>query len=142
MKRGRRGGEDPGRGGSGARGDPRRGVSRRAARARRRRREIVRDLRRRVLAEPGVLLVLPQHGGVPLHLPRTQRHHAARDQLGLPALLQGLARQTGAKTAGNAREVTVSTTFLMAFALILVLDCVLPFVAPDLWRETFRLFTQ
>src|SRR5919205_970724 len=33
-------------------------------------------------------------------------------------------------------------TFLMAFALMLVLEGVLPFVAPTLWRETFRRITQ
>jgi uncharacterized protein YjeT (DUF2065 family) len=32
--------------------------------------------------------------------------------------------------------------FLMAFALMLVLEGVLPFVAPNLWRETFRKITQ
>src|SRR5882672_6528218 len=88
-----------------ARGDPRRGLPRRAARARRGRRQVGRDLCGGLLAESRILRVLPQHGGVPLDLPRPQRHHAARDQLGLPALLQGLAGQTGAKTAGAAREV-------------------------------------
>ena len=33
-------------------------------------------------------------------------------------------------------------TFLMAFALMLVLEGVLPFVAPTLWRDTFRRITQ
>ena len=33
-------------------------------------------------------------------------------------------------------------TFLMAFALMLVLEGVLPFVAPGLWRDTFRRITQ
>ena len=32
--------------------------------------------------------------------------------------------------------------FLMAFALMLVLEGALPFVAPNLWRETFRKITQ
>ena len=32
-------------------------------------------------------------------------------------------------------------TFLMAFALMLVLEGVLPFVAPTLWRDTFRRIT-
>jgi uncharacterized protein len=36
----------------------------------------------------------------------------------------------------------VGTTFLMAFALMLVLEGVLPFVAPTLWRDTFRKITQ
>ena len=36
----------------------------------------------------------------------------------------------------------MGTTFLMAFALMLVLEGVLPFVAPTLWRETFRRITQ
>src|SRR5438132_1128455 len=35
----------------------------------------------------------------------------------------------------------MGTTFLMAFALMLVLEGVLPFVAPTLWRETFRHIT-
>ena len=36
----------------------------------------------------------------------------------------------------------MGTTFLMAFALMLVLEGVLPFVAPTLWRDTFRRITQ
>ena len=32
--------------------------------------------------------------------------------------------------------------FLMALALMLVLEGVLPFLAPDLWRDTFRRITQ
>ena len=35
-----------------------------------------------------------------------------------------------------------ATTFLMALALMLVLEGVLPFIAPGLWRETFRKITQ
>jgi uncharacterized protein YjeT (DUF2065 family) len=34
------------------------------------------------------------------------------------------------------------TTFLMALALMLILEGVLPFLAPNLWRETFRRITQ
>jgi uncharacterized protein len=34
------------------------------------------------------------------------------------------------------------TTFLMAFALMLVIEGLLPFLAPTLWRETFRRITQ
>jgi uncharacterized protein YjeT (DUF2065 family) len=34
------------------------------------------------------------------------------------------------------------TTFLMAFALMLVIEGVLPFLAPTLWRDTFRRITQ
>ena len=34
------------------------------------------------------------------------------------------------------------TTFVMALALMLVLEGVLPFIAPTLWRETFRRITQ
>ena len=37
---------------------------------------------------------------------------------------------------------TMGTTFLMAFALMLVLEGVLPFLAPTLWRDTFRRVTQ
>ena len=33
-------------------------------------------------------------------------------------------------------------TFLMAFALMLILEGVLPFLAPSLWRDTFRRITQ
>ncbi len=33
-------------------------------------------------------------------------------------------------------------TLLMAFALMLVLEGVLPFVAPRAWRETFRRITE
>ena len=34
------------------------------------------------------------------------------------------------------------TIFLMAFALMLILEGVLPFLAPNLWRDTFRRITQ
>jgi uncharacterized protein len=33
-------------------------------------------------------------------------------------------------------------TFLMAVALMLILEGVLPFLAPTLWRDTFRRITQ
>ncbi len=33
-------------------------------------------------------------------------------------------------------------TFLMAFALMLILEGVLPFISPRLWRETFRKLTD
>jgi uncharacterized protein len=36
----------------------------------------------------------------------------------------------------------MGTTFIMAFALMLVIEGVLPFLAPSLWRETFRRITQ
>ncbi len=36
----------------------------------------------------------------------------------------------------------MGTTFLMAFALMLVVEGLLPFLAPTLWRETFRRITQ
>ena len=32
----------------------------------------------------------------------------------------------------------MATTFLMALALMLVIEGLLPFLAPNLWRETFR----
>ena len=32
--------------------------------------------------------------------------------------------------------------FLMALALMLILEGVLPFLAPNLWRDTFRKITQ
>ena len=36
----------------------------------------------------------------------------------------------------------MSTTLLMAIALMLVIEGVLPFLAPRLWRDTFRRITQ
>ena len=32
--------------------------------------------------------------------------------------------------------------FLMALALMLIIEGVLPFIAPNLWRDTFRRITQ
>ena len=32
----------------------------------------------------------------------------------------------------------MATTFLLAFALMLIVEGVLPFLAPKLWRDTFR----
>ena len=36
----------------------------------------------------------------------------------------------------------MTTTFLMALALMLVLEGALPFLAPGLWRDVFRRITQ
>ena len=36
----------------------------------------------------------------------------------------------------------MGTTFLMALALMLIIEGVLPFLAPELWRETFRRITR
>ena len=36
----------------------------------------------------------------------------------------------------------MGTTFLLALALMLILEGVLPFLAPQLWRDTFRRITQ
>jgi uncharacterized protein YjeT (DUF2065 family) len=36
----------------------------------------------------------------------------------------------------------MGTLFLMALALMLILEGVLPFLAPNLWRDTFRRITQ
>lgn len=36
----------------------------------------------------------------------------------------------------------VGTTLLMAFALMLILEGALPFLAPNLWRDTFKRITQ
>lgn len=36
----------------------------------------------------------------------------------------------------------MATTFLMAFALMLVIEGVLPFIVPSVWRETFRRIIQ
>ena len=36
----------------------------------------------------------------------------------------------------------MGTTLLMAFALMLVIEGLLPFIAPSAWRETFRRLMQ
>ena len=36
----------------------------------------------------------------------------------------------------------MSTTLLTAFALMLVIEGLLPFLVPSLWRETFRRLTD
>lgn len=36
----------------------------------------------------------------------------------------------------------MGSVFLMALALMLILEGVLPFLAPSLWRDTFRRITQ
>ena len=36
----------------------------------------------------------------------------------------------------------MGTTFILALALMLILEGVLPFLAPNLWRDTFRRITQ
>jgi uncharacterized protein YjeT (DUF2065 family) len=38
--------------------------------------------------------------------------------------------------------VSTGAIFLMALALMLILEGVLPFLAPAVWRETFRKITQ
>ena len=35
----------------------------------------------------------------------------------------------------------MGTTLLMALALMLILEGILPFLAPNLWRDTFRRIT-
>jgi uncharacterized protein len=36
----------------------------------------------------------------------------------------------------------MASTLLLAFALMLVLEGMLPFIAPRVWRETFRRVTE
>ncbi len=36
----------------------------------------------------------------------------------------------------------MGTTFVMAFALMLIIEGVLPFLLPTLWRDTFRRITE
>ena len=36
----------------------------------------------------------------------------------------------------------MGTTVLLALALMLIIEGVLPFLAPSLWRDTFRRITQ
>ena len=36
----------------------------------------------------------------------------------------------------------MATTFILAFALMLIIEGVLPFLAPSLWRNAFRHVTQ
>lgn len=37
---------------------------------------------------------------------------------------------------------TLGSTLLMAFALMLIIEGALPFIAPTLWRDAFRRITQ
>jgi uncharacterized protein len=36
----------------------------------------------------------------------------------------------------------MANTLLMAFALMLIIEGILPFLAPSMWRETFRRITE
>ena len=36
----------------------------------------------------------------------------------------------------------MATTLLLAFALMLIIEGLLPFLAPSLWRDAFRRITQ
>jgi uncharacterized protein len=36
----------------------------------------------------------------------------------------------------------MATTLILAFALMLIIEGVLPFLAPSVWRDTFRRITQ
>ena len=36
----------------------------------------------------------------------------------------------------------MASTFLLAFALMLIVEGLLPFLAPSLWRDAFRRITQ
>jgi len=36
----------------------------------------------------------------------------------------------------------MASTFLLAFALMLIIEGVLPFLAPGVWRDAFRRITQ
>ena len=55
----------------------------------------------------------------------------------------GLFRGSGARSAPvGLRATLVSNTLLTAFALMLVIEGVLPFLVPALWRETFRRLTE
>jgi hypothetical protein len=36
----------------------------------------------------------------------------------------------------------MASTLLLAFALMLIIEGALPFLAPSLWRDTFRRITQ
>ncbi len=36
----------------------------------------------------------------------------------------------------------MATTFLLAVALMLIIEGLLPFLAPNLWRDAFRRITQ
>lgn len=46
------------------------------------------------------------------------------------------------RAGASADEPIVSKTLLTAIALMLVIEGVLPFLVPDLWRETFRRLIQ
>jgi uncharacterized protein YjeT (DUF2065 family) len=57
---------------------------------------------------------------------------------GFPLLEAGQARSK----ASAAGDPVVSNTLLAAFALMLVIEGVLPFLVPTLWRDTFRRLTE
>ncbi len=44
--------------------------------------------------------------------------------------------------AGRATGRPMTSTLLLAFALMLVIAGILPFLAPRLWRDTFRRLTE
>ena len=55
----------------------------------------------------------------------------------------GLFRGSGARSAAvGLRATLVSNTLLTPFALMVVIEGVLPFLVPALWRETFRRLTE
>ena len=101
------------------------------------------DLRPGVRAEPGVLRLLPQPGGLPAELPRQERRPGARAQFGLlqvPEESVRPPRSAGATTARRDATAVEQMAGILwtAFALMLILEGVLPFLVPRLWRDTFR----
>ena len=48
----------------------------------------------------------------------------------------------GSASPRRASNAMGATTFIMALALMLIFEGVLPFIAPTLWRDTFRKITQ
>ncbi len=115
-----------------------------AARQGRRRCQVVCHLRAGVPAEPRVLLVLPQHGGLPLELPRQERPDGGRSEFGILQVPEGFFRQNRRPGQAQSRWAmeNLGTTLLMAFALMLIIEGALPFIAPTLWRDAFRRITQ
>ena len=86
--------------------------------------------------------ILPRHvrqgkrGGFPsVQRWRVRREVERRQQC-------GAVQPAGERCSRRGGEAAVSHTLLTAFALMLVIEGVLPFLVPTLWRDTFRRLTE
>ena len=91
--------------------------------------QAARDLRRGVPAEPRVLQLLPQHGGVPPGHAHQGRRDGAGPELRLLQVLQEPAAAASSRPRARGDGRTLSNT-RGGFALMFVFEGILPFVAP------------